>query len=135
MERAKLTREQLLKELDEMRRKMAEVERCRKDFLAVQNKYHGLLDASPDPMIFVADDYEIIFANAQAEELFGYKQGELVCQSLGILIPQRYHRMHRDFAREFFSNPKRRPMGLGLKLYALKKKRRGVQSGHKPEPA
>ncbi len=121
IKKAELTREQLIEELAEMRHRMADVERCRKDFLAVQSKYHGLLDASPDPMIFVTRNYEIIFANAQAEELFGYRQDELVCQSLGILIPKRYHRMHRNFAEEFFSSPRRRPMGEGLKLYALKK--------------
>ncbi len=121
MKRAEMTREQLQEELDEMRRKMAEVEKCRKDFLAVQEKYHGLLDVSPDPMIFVTSDYEIVFANAQAEELFGYKQEELVCQSLNTLIPGRYHRMHRSFVEGFFANPRRRPMGVGLKLYALRK--------------
>ncbi len=121
MKRTELTKDQLIEELNEMSRKMAEVERCRKDFLAVQDKYHGLLDASPDPMIFVTRDYEIVFANAQAEELFGYKQEEMVCQSLNKLIPPRYHRMHSIFVEGFFSDPRRRPMGVGLKLYAIKK--------------
>ncbi len=121
MKRAELTKEQLLEELDEMRLRMTEVEKCRRDFLAVQEKYHGLLDAAPDPMLFVARDYEIVFANAQADELFGYTQEELVCQRLDKLIPKRYHRMHRGYVEGFFSNPKRRPMGVGLKLYALKK--------------
>ena len=121
MKRTELAKDQLLEELDEMSRKMAEVERCRKGFLAVQDKYHGLLDASPDPMIFVTRDYEIVFANAQAEELFGYKQEEMVCQNLNKLIPQRYHRMHSTFVKGFFSDPRRRPMGVGLKLYAIKK--------------
>lgn len=121
MDRVEMTKEQLIEELGTMRRKMSEMQKCRKDFLAVQEKYHGLLDASPDPMIFVTRNYEIVFVNSQAEELFGYKQEELVCQSLNMIIPGRYHRMHRSFVEGFFANPRRRPMGVGLKLYALKK--------------
>ena len=121
MTKERLTKEQLKEELAGMRQSMCQLNECRKEFESAQDRYKKLLDATPDSMIFVSKDYEIISVNSQAEELFGYTQEEMVCHRLDLLIPNRYHRVHRGFVEGFFSNPRRRPMGAGLKIYARKK--------------
>ena len=111
----------LVEERDKTAREIEAAAGCRKDFERAQTRYQRLLDAAPDPMIFVNAEQQIVFANAQAEELFGYSLEEMVCRHLEMLIPSRYRRMHRGFVQGYFSNPRRRPVGSGLKIYALRK--------------
>ncbi len=120
MEQDDTADERLVEELEEMRRETEEGG-CRRDFESAQTRYQKLLDAAPDPMIFVNAGQQIVFANAQAEDLFGYTMEEMLCRRLEMLLPARYWRMHRGFVREFFSNPRRRAMGSGLKIYARRK--------------
>ncbi len=121
MKREEMTKEQLMEELEAMRRHREEVKNCKKEFESTQSRYQKLLDAAPDPMIFTNPDYEIIFVNSQAEDLFGYTQQEMVCKHLDMLIPARYRRVHKGYVKEFFSNPRRRLMGAGLKIFAIRK--------------
>ncbi|MDA8091897.1 MAG: PAS domain S-box protein [Actinomycetota bacterium] len=87
----------------------------------IRASYQKLLDIAPDAMAFVDKSGKIIMANGQMERLFGYTQSELAGADLSMLIPERFRKQHGKDLSFFFSSPKVRQMGTGLKLYALKK--------------
>ncbi len=80
-----------------------------------------LLHYAPDAIIAVTDTYKIVFANSQAEQLFGFSTEELVGQSLDLIIPKRFHEAHRQHEKTYLENPTTRPMGRDLDLVACRK--------------
>jgi len=116
-----MTKEQLLKELHEMREQLRMLDSCKRDMQFVQTRYTKLLESAPDAMLFVNKDGRIITINAQLEHLFGYSEEELVGKDLHALIPERFRKRHRDDLSGYFSNPRVRPMGSGLQIFARRK--------------
>ncbi len=115
------THADLVKELEQMRQKVQEVEDCKMEFQNVQEKYERLLDSAPDAMVFINTDNKIVQANAQFEKLFGYDHGEIIGRELDVLIPDRFRDRHRSYVAGFFKDPTVRPMGSGIEIYAKKK--------------
>jgi len=54
--------------------------------------------------------------NTAAERMFGYSRAELLGEPLEILLPQRARRDHVAHRTGYFSEPRIRPMGIGLDL-------------------
>jgi len=117
----RMTREQLIVELQLMRQQFQALNSCRQEMEFVQAKYTRLLESAPDAMLFVGKDSKIVTGNAQMEKLFGYTEEELIGRDLHFLIPERYRNTHRAGLAAFFSNPSARPMGTGLEIFGLKK--------------
>jgi len=121
MENSFRTTADLVKELEQMRRKVREVEDCKIEFQKIQEKYERLLDSAPDALVFVNADNNIVQVNAQFEKLFGYEHGEIIGRELDILLPDRFREKHRSYVASFFKTPTVRPMGSGIEIYAKKK--------------
>jgi protein-histidine pros-kinase len=86
-------------------------------------KLRGLLEAAPDAMVLVDSSGTIALANHQMEKLFGYSREELVGQPIEILVPDRYRRAHPGHRGSYFHDPRTRPMGAGLDLFAMRRDR------------
>jgi len=84
-------------------------------------RFRGLLEAAPDAMVIVGKDGRIQLVNGQVERLFGYAREELLGQSIEILVPERYRGGHPGHRRGYFADPRSRPMGGGLDLFAVRK--------------
>lgn len=84
-------------------------------------RFRALLEASPDSMIVVDQAGNIVLVNAQAEKLFGYKREELLGANMEILVPRRFRGGHPGHRKDFFAEPRFRPMGAGLELFGLRK--------------
>src|SRR5688572_28142992 len=83
--------------------------------------FRDLLDAAPDALLITDTDGRIVFANAQTEALFGYSRTELVGQPIEILVPERVRGEHLSHRQRFAAEPRKRPMGSGFDLAAVRK--------------
>jgi PAS domain S-box-containing protein len=86
-----------------------------------EEKFHKLMEATPDAIVIVNREGKIVLINSQTEKLFGYSRNELLHQKVEMLLPERFRKAHPDYSGNFFAGHKSRPMGAGLELYALRK--------------
>ncbi|MDY6944763.1 MAG: PAS domain S-box protein [Pseudomonadota bacterium] len=86
-----------------------------------EQKFRGLLESAPDPMVIVDRNGDIVLVNTQTERLFGYSRAELLGQSVDILVPDRSQSRHPEHRTRYFADPKPRPMGAGLELHGRRK--------------
>ena len=77
-------------------------------------------------MVIVDGSGKITFINSQSERLFGYSRDELIGSRIERLIPARFAERHFRHTRDFFDDPRSRPMGAELELYALHKDGREI---------
>lgn len=71
------------------------------------------------PVAFIAMDKNNIiqFANAHAEEVFGYSRKQLIGQDFEFLIPERFRNSHQKKHKKYLTNPQKRVMGSGLDIF------------------
>ena len=83
--------------------------------------FEELLESSPDAIIVTDLEGRITGANAQLEKLFGFYRSELLGQLVETLIPERFRSAHPAHRKTFHTEPRMRPMGVGVELYARRK--------------
>ncbi len=81
--------------------------------------FEEFLDFVPDAIVGVGRNGQIVFANRQAEELFGYGRGTLLGEVVETLVPARLREIHSDHREAYFERPRTRPMGAGIGLSAV----------------
>jgi len=81
-------------------------------------RFHAedLLDRAPDAVIVSDADGLIVFANGQAQVLFGYAQAELLHMPVEMLMPESFREQHQQHRTQYASSPHTRPMGIGMSL-------------------
>jgi PAS domain S-box-containing protein len=80
-----------------------------------------LLETAPDAVLAQNTDGRIVFANAAAEVMFGYRRKALIGQPFTMLIPERFRQQHESHTAGYFLKPRMRPMGAGLEIFALRR--------------
>lgn len=89
--------------------------------IRLEHQFQALLAGAPDAMIIVDAEGRIVIVNRQAELMFGYESGELIGQSVELLIPADLRELHVRHRAGYGSKPYTRPMGSGMDLVALRK--------------
>ncbi len=84
-------------------------------------QFRALFEFSPDAIIASDREGRITEVNARVESMFGYQRGELVGQSVDILVPERFRHTHPARRKDYASEARVRPMGAGLELYGRRK--------------
>jgi PAS domain S-box-containing protein len=83
--------------------------------------FKALLQSAPDAMVVVNRSGTIMLVNSQTEQIFGYREQELLGHPVEMLIPKRFTEGHPGQRTSFFADPRVRSMGQGLELFALRK--------------
>lgn len=110
------------RELEQLNQSLEEqVKQRTAELTASEASLRGFLEAAPDAFVVVDDSGKIAQVNKQATSLFGYSGEELVGQKIEALIPKRFQGRHVKHRSGYIHNPKTRPMGTDLDLYALRK--------------
>jgi PAS domain S-box-containing protein len=81
-----------------------------------EESFRGLLEASPDSIVGVDRDGRIVLVNAQTVRMFGYSRTELIGEPVEMLLPAAAGAAHPAHRATFRSDPRPRPMGIGLQL-------------------
>ena len=81
----------------------------------------AMLESSSQGIFGINTDGSIRIANRAAHRMFGYEPGELLGQSIEILIDAPLRAAHAGHRANFFTAPKERPMMHGLKLEGRRK--------------
>lgn len=84
-------------------------------------QFRALFESSPDAIIVSDLNGQIAEINARVENLFGYGRGELLGQSIDILVPERFRPTHPAHRGGYAATPRVRPMGAGLELFGRRK--------------
>jgi PAS domain S-box-containing protein len=87
-----------------------------------------VLENLPDAVFMIAAHDRagrILYLNSLAARMFGYERGELVDQSIDVLVPEHLREHHLSHRRVFADNPKLRRSGAGLEL--LDRRRDGTE--------
>ncbi len=85
-------------------------------------KFEALFEYASIGILVVNQKGQIILANSFLLSQFGYTEAqEVIGQKLELLIPPRYHTTHVHDRNDYIAKPQRRPMGMGIDLFAIKK--------------
>ena len=83
--------------------------------------FEQFLEFVPDAIVGVGRAGEIVLVNRQAEKLFGYPRSTLIGEAVELLVPQRFRSIHPTYRENYFSEPRTRPMGAGIELFAVRR--------------
>ena len=78
-------------------------------------------ESSPSGKLVTDEAGTILLVNHETERLFGYGRGELLGQSVDVLVPQRLRARHAADRQSFHGAPQARRMGAGRDLHGLRK--------------
>ncbi len=81
----------------------------------------ALFESAAQGIVVIDQRGDIVSANPQLEQIFGYERAELVGQSIEMLLPERLRGAHVAHRDDYFKAPRTRPMGLGLDLVGRRK--------------
>ncbi len=73
-------------------------------------------ESSPDGLLLVDSSGTVVWANAEAERLFGYPVSELLGQPVELLVPPKLAAVHRAHRGDYADSPRRRAMGTDQRL-------------------
>ena len=86
-----------------------------------ENLLYSIIEASPAGMLIVDQDGKIVLVNRAAEEHFGHTEGELLGQTIEILIPSSFRGAHAAHRARYMAQPEHRPMAAGRNLFGKRK--------------
>ncbi len=91
------------------------------DLMEVIERLYLVVEASPTAMMTVDRNGTIRLVNQAVEQLFNYSRGDLIGESIEILVPTSSRVRHQQDRATFFGNPQMRSMGAGRHLKAMRR--------------
>jgi PAS domain S-box-containing protein len=91
------------------------------DRARLEGLFHQIVEAAPHAIVLVDMAGRVAMVNAQTEHLFGYERNEILGQSIGELIPERFHGHHSGLLAALVASPRSGPMTVDHDLCAVRK--------------
>lgn len=79
------------------------------------------LESLAEGIVVINTDGRIILINQRMEDLLGYSRLEVQGESISMFIPERLRTIHDKHIASYFTQPRTRPMGIGLDLTGQRK--------------
>jgi len=86
-----------------------------------EQRFASLLESAPDAVVITDTEGRILLVNAQTESLFGYRRDELLGHPVEMLLPEGVRERHIVHRVDYLTDPRTRPMGIGLQLAGVRK--------------
>ena len=86
-----------------------------------ERNFQILMEGTPDAIIAIDRDFQILHVNQNTEKMFGYTSLELIEKSYELLIPERFQKNHFKNCADYFTNPGKRIMALHSGAFAKRK--------------
>ena len=80
-------------------------------------RFRAVVEMAPDAIVMTDPEGRITLVNHQTETLFGYRRDELIGQSVDLLVPERFRRIHPAHRAAYAADPRLRPMGALQDLF------------------
>ncbi|MEO5944348.1 MAG: PAS domain-containing sensor histidine kinase [Ferruginibacter sp.] len=87
----------------------------------IQNTDRAIFNHASMGIVVINSKGIIVSVNPFALDLFKYTLPEVKDQPIELLIPARYQHKHVGHRETYMKHPKKRPMGVGLILFAIRK--------------
>lgn len=81
----------------------------------------SILDTVPDPMVVMDEKCRITSFSAAAEDLFDYRENEVVGKNINMLMPPPYHAEHDSYVERYTRTGEKRIIGIGRTVEGQKK--------------
>lgn len=102
-----VSKDRLARLLPAIRRAVSDASERRK-LRETDELFRNTVDWAPFGIIIANDQQQMLLVNPQAETMFGYQPGELLGQSIEVLIPEAIRQDHRNKVENYFNAPWRR---------------------------
>ncbi len=89
-----------------------------------ETKFRSVAQSAKDAIITAENNGKIAFCNTAADEMFGYREGELIGQSISILMPQRFQTAHERGMARVTASGESRMIDETVELFGITKEGR-----------
>lgn len=122
------TKQQLLSEIEELRRLRAEAEeahasakRAQEALRISEMRFRSVAHTAVDAIISINQHDEVVFWNPAAQRIFGYAEMEILGKPVSVLVPERLRQAHRNGVQRFLRTRKPVLIGRTAELQGLRK--------------
>lgn len=84
-------------------------------------RLHAVLEAAVDGIITIDEHSRIESVNPAVERLFGWREAELLGQSVNMLMPEPYQSQHDGYMSHYLDTGERRIIGIGREVEGRRK--------------
>jgi PAS domain S-box-containing protein len=86
-----------------------------------EQRYRSIAESTPDGMVTIDADGNIVLWNRAAEKIFGYAAEEMLGKPLTRVMPKRFHEAHKNSLNRVASGGKPRIIGKTVEVIGLRK--------------
>lgn len=110
-----------------LRRQAASLTLANDSLKQSEESYRLVAQSASDVIVTIDERSAILFVNASAEKVLGYKPDELIGKDLSIIIPERFRRAHTAGMRHYMETGERRIPWNGVEVPAVRRDGREIQ--------